>query len=1762
MVWRRGGVEVDPARMSRSAFLEWAREASEQTSLLIDEDRCDEAHRRFMEIAGFFAPDDPSWIAAYLWQQLGVTWRTRREGLARENLLWSKEMLERARTHPARRADPYKLALTRGSLAVTLRQLMAFSSGAERRALARRAEKLFDAAIGRLDRMVLGAPKANRHGLLADRCEVRNNRANLLGDLGRFDEAITDLRRALRDIESVRSPPQQAIALLSQIRLNLARALTTRAHPRDAEQARRLFESVRVSENPRLAGQASMQLARLAKDAGDDAEAQRLLAGLGPNQLPPEAEPGIVLELSRLGAHGQALTLANAFIGAACARRVTTLSAGNADQEAQRLQQLASARARVHIALDEPIEAFLVLENYAGNRFDETLRRHYLPHRDRVSVELLALSVLADDCAIAFEEAIGGLSFAAGFDRAHAVEQSCEALVEYFEQRQEVPSTSPQGDIMRARALEQARALGAAGDPAAALHRHARAFADEANRLREVAYAHDPTLARADRGNSITPPALRRLAETRSNEVFIRLNILDDLLGVAVWFEGGRLVTRHLTLPLPEQHHAVLQALHADVHSAADGRAASLFEAIDLSPLFPPRRGQTAVFLPSRLASMLPLAGVGPPGRTPLDHFDAIRQMPNLRPLRVTLPAGAGREGKVALVGPGTLLGASVFDPPLPDERRFTGKEATVDQFREGLAHARVVSVYTHGRHEWGRPGCIALADADAVPSFEHRLPNTWRGIERIELWACRSGSTIQDDHRGSPFVDELTGLDGMFLQTGARSVLGATLPVREVVTHEISAVYRDGIAAGLAADRALADAQRWWRDRLPSMTAGELAHLDGREDGERREGQAAALRCPSSWAVFRVMGVCDPPPIDAAPDVRDTPLEAEDIAQLDALIAAGPRVEGGPEQPGTTEAAEQFERDLAGATSAVARRAATPDEALAIAELYRGRLHGDPLHNVMRALAWLHDALADPALTDEAGARLGARAAYLWLDVVDELALGWGSARFAFVLTRVWTRIDALLAALPPTEARGVRAVRAAQRLHSSPLEAPGEANEALALLGDVNTLSVEDLVRGAELAQWGSVVAPTLVTRVLDEAASRSDGATRSSIADACRSHRLAAALDPLARRYGRPAPGAIAAWLTPRERTVATNGTRRDIEAAHGAAAREALDTLRDELLDDLEALVWGQRSPIDETRWRGTGGQSVSWWATTLSVMQVVTHQVQDPRTAAPSLLTALHLGADLRTQQLNQWSRLSYELSRDGTPEQLDVIIPARMREATLDLLVDAALDPVTTTDPFAQSVDTLRAAHDAGAGRVGWAAADVAGLWRDDECGPARTVAGRLARAASVLDADCEEAWPKLIEQERRATESPGVEERPLTRASTPRLDIRALQRELVTSAARMAWLTLGHDPTRGCFAALTHRDVCRIEVGEASPESGDLLALFTPREGVVPAMPRFAMVDAWARLSSTIEPLVVPALRAALAAGARDIYVLAPGALRMVPLLGLMLDGELLASHLAARGGRLAHLPALGWAAPRAPKALDGCLGPGDDPLMRAVLDGLRAVGPTRALDPHGGHWPGASELDALASDGTPLARLRLTGQGDALSGVGYASAIFVGDCAPITPRDVDRLTFAPGAEVELWACVDHRSPQEWGVAARDRLPGPVRSALRGGASGVLDLAWPIDPLVRALLCEAFGLATRHDRLSGSQAICRAVADVHRALTEAPEETFAEAIARGRQQAWRERGLDLSAMRPLPDDLAHVDRAALRRRLTTDLAAPRWWGA
>ncbi len=172
-------------------------------------------------------------------------------------------------------------------------------------------------------------------------------------------------------------------------------------------------------------------------------------------------------------------------------------------------------------------------------------------------------------------------------------------------------------------------------------------------------------------------------------------------------------------------------------------------------------------------------------------------------------------------------------------------------------------------------------------------------------------------------------------------------------------------------------------------------------------------------------------------------------------------------------------------------------------------------------------------------------------------------------------------------------------------------------------------------------------------------------------------------------------------------------------------------------------------------------------------------------------------------------------------------------------------------------------------------------------------------------------------------------------------------------------------------------------------------------------------------------------------------------------------------------------------------------------------------------------------------------------------------------------TTRNMSRTVLPQCACVELWAATGSQGEARAIRAAdRDAMPSLVRAFLQAGAAGVLDLSWPVPKLVKALVCEAFGLHRAFGGTPGARALNEALLETQRLLhawrTEQRREGSLHAAIAWLDEARRRRveslGADPKLVVPLPVPASsrEADPAPMAAGMTEDvhLAAFRWWGA
>ena len=155
--------------------------------------------------------------------------------------------------------------------------------------------------------------------------------------------------------------------------------------------------------------------------------------------------------------------------------------------------------------------------------------------------------------------------------------------------------------------------------------------------------------------------------------------------------------------------------------------------------------------------------------------------------------------------------------------------------------------------------------------------------------------------------------------------------------------------------------------------------------------------------------------------------------------------------------------------------------------------------------------------------------------------------------------------------------------------------------------------------------------------------------------------------------------------------------------------------------------------------------------------------------------------------------------------------------------------------------------------------------------------------------------------------------------------------------------------------------------------------------------------------------------------------------------------------------------------------------------------------------LDPREYKGKRVVELDTIKEHAQQIQSLRFYGQGSVMAlNPTMAHIQLANERGFGTINVVDLLPTCDA--VELWACTSGPSVSEVEYVLRnhcDRLPGLVPHFLTCGARGVLDLAWPVHDLVKALVCERYGLVRRISASSGQRALVEALRWTRRLLSD-----------------------------------------------------------
>lgn len=1722
----------------------------------------EEAHAIFTQAMSLFDTSDLSPAAASCYYDLAESYGRRTIGVRMENLLESERLHRRALSSPARQQDPIRKAQSLDAIGRVLRALHREEGDEEGTHLDEALRIVVEALQIVTEMGPLGwMPSA----------EYYNTLANTLKNKGDLDDAVTAYQEGLEYLRALREHPDIGNPFLKgrypegMTLVNLAFALRMRGGHGDTAQAIRLLEEVCRGTDPMKANEAWLHLAQFHAQPPieDTSKTKSLLLHVDFFKLTPDLQQTYVELARNSGDTRTALSVTAAGIDRAMKARQVALANHIADHAAAEAQRFALLEARIHADGGDAIRAFLSLENTSGLRYHDMISPMQWRPRDPILRELIGLrggfstlAVMLDDmaariAAFATEEQ---RSYLKNF--AQEVDTRTEAAINRRTDQTSLAHHDSWYDTQADARCSIDRAI-AHPSPDAALRQEAIRWRDRGMAVEHAITQRDPDINR-DRTPwswAMKPDALEQLLAEESGSVFLHIHLSDELLVAGVWLENGRLTGRVFRRTLPDECQ---RTLHRVLTNAAAGSSPlpgdldPLLSHLDLTDALPESTHCQVVILPSMLASLVPWPAVATHGGILLDQFDAITSLPNLIPRWMRQAASPPRAGTLTVV-PGELPANAptwfhgiAFADPFSDETLLEGSEATLDATIDGAAGADIICIYAHGRHGGAGGGTIQLADDDLVP---FTLGAEWYGCERVELWACQTGVNVSTDWL-TPYVDEAFGIDIGFHHQGVRSTIGTLWSVPDFVTAHLVRHYRQGLSEGRNAPQALADAQRWWREEAPRqlpallrsgalgsepMSLGglpftledrtqlltSLGPVNSEMTEEDVDRTVRALTDPSAWAGYRFVGVCERRPLEPWTTEHERGLTPEERAEVDRIVA-------GDVEP-KRDIDEVFEEWLAEARAMRDRDYPTPTQAIRAARLYGDRRFSSHTHNLLRGLAWLHEALLGPDLSPDDSVRLRLEAAHLWIELArGELPeerlrplvpadpvlvarahalVGEGGGPEAKVIQQ-WLEI---LEYRGDPKGREKRTRKRWPRTWSAVQEIPAETYEG-------------------QRARWlcasvllGLSEPPEEWVREVVEEASKEKATPWDRAYVASRFRSVAAVLAGRIKRWDFLPPEA--AFVSHREVAMLLEWTAQRTEDGEPPEAL-ILNRALCHHVGILEGDHWGYPSDVRSPFWASTGSPGLAWYHAIGRYLHGKTAQLHKDEDAV-HIIASVHMGADLRVAIQNTLARLRNSPGAEHLP---DLRRADLLRSTLLHLLDDAARVPEITDgvihhrplprDPFREDANRLNlGGSENPLCLTSWMISEILNGWKQPA--QARTAAWLADRRVENLEEAIGTMWRGFRTAMNLVSESGRLEASrtdEMEQMLSPANDLAAVEQELRAIGPGVALLGVLRAPTGALILACIQRqeDTLTQRV-ECTQESVGFECLHHLERLLAPDRTDFTEkvgcgLHRSDHLTALVQILDAPLGRVLADTRGGMLAILAPAPLRSMPWAGLKAAGEPLVQKFTA----VASLPSVGFhrtmtlLGDRSHRPFTMCtLGEdrerGETRFGEAVIQGLRRTFPVDAIaEPEGPITENIIvEAERLEAHEREVGILRMYGSGSPSINFSTAGLRLKGG-RMLSLRNLLNIVLPRCRHVEIWAATSNGAEaRQVLLGDEDAIPALAHAFLTAGAAGVLDLAWPVHDLVRALVCERFGILVQSSPIPGAIALNRTrneVAEILRA--------------------------------------------------------------
>lgn len=473
------------------------------------------------------------------------------------------------------------------------------------------------------------------------------------------------------------------------------------------------------------------------------------------------------------------------------------------DQEADStgvlIQQACSGLARVLSKNNEELKAFAELENVSAMRFCESAANHWIIPEDKIAYNLKQ-----------FQGRLGSYYYQLNEwrllfmdDKLVTIQSNLKGLVDNY--RKQDTTTFCQDVDQQLYDDKYIKLIEMASDnnkPAEFLSQAADKCLRDFNKLGECINRLDSNYyEQSKKISSINETDIKIALENHPELTLVKIDIEDhynDALIIIAYLENNKVIVNSVAITLPKK---IINQVAEMINGGSSNTEQWELDFIDWKSILP-KKCKNIGLLPSFFASHIPWTATGHLGNQLIDLVEEVNWIPSVMYLYMNCKYFQPKSGILKVQGGNTL-----FEHLAHNSQSINENESNKNDVFNKVNSADVFTYYGHCEHNYPERPTLLFRDKKII-DLELRAAVT--GADRVELWACQSGSNIPL-HIFASNVNEAFGMDMKMLESGAKTSIGTLWAVPELVTAHVKRHYDSLLAQGRSVSAALLSAQRWW---------------------------------------------------------------------------------------------------------------------------------------------------------------------------------------------------------------------------------------------------------------------------------------------------------------------------------------------------------------------------------------------------------------------------------------------------------------------------------------------------------------------------------------------------------------------------------------------------------------------------------------------------------------------------------------------------------------------------------------------------------------------------------------------------------------------------------------------------------------------------------------------------------------------------------------------------------------------------------------